>query len=226
LRFTGPVLADIFLGKITRWNAEPIRILNPGVRLPDMPITVVHRADGSGTTFILTDYLSKASAEWKSKIGVNTAIPWPVGVGGQGNNGVSTLLSRNIGAIGYVELTYALEHNLPYGKIRNHDGHYVQPSLEGVTAAGAASLQTIPDDLRFTLTDAPGEDSYPLAGTAWAIIYVDQTHNKSGRDLVAFLRWATHDGQAYVKELRFAPLPPDLVKRIDDKLATVRLADQ
>jgi phosphate ABC transporter phosphate-binding protein len=225
LRFTGPVLADIYLGKITRWNAEPVRILNPGVPLPDMPITVVHRADGSGTTFIWTDYLSKASAEWKQKIGASTTIVnWPAGLAGPHNNGVASLVSRNIGAIGYVELTYALENNLRFAQIKNHDGRYVQPSLDGVIAAATASLQTIPDDLRYTLTDAPGDNSYPLAGTAWAILYVDQTRNKSGSELVAFLHWATHDGQAYVRELQFAPLPPELVKRSDDKLAGVRLA--
>jgi phosphate transport system substrate-binding protein len=224
LRFTGPALADIFLGKIRRWNEEPIRVLNPGIELPDMPITVVHRSDGSGTSFIWTDYLSKASAEWKSKVGANTEVTWPVGEAGRGNHGVATLVSRSTGAIGYVELTYALENNLRFGQVKNREGRFVQPSLEGVTAAAEASLTTIPDDLRYTLTDAPGEESYPLAGTAWAVLYVDQTRTGAGRNLIAFLHWVTHEGQAFVNDLRFAPLPPELVKRIDDKLASVRVA--
>jgi phosphate ABC transporter phosphate-binding protein len=226
LRFTGPLLADIYLGKITRWNSEAIRIVNPGVPLPDMPITVVHRQEGSGTTFIWTDYLSKASAEWKQKIGAANEVIWPAGLPGKYNNGVASQVSRHIGAIGYVELTYALENNLRFGQIKNRDGKYTQPSLDSVTAAAAASLQTIPDDLRYTLTDAPGEDSYPLAGTTWAILFIDQTSNKSGRELVAFLRWATHEGQAYVKDLRFAPLPADLVRRIDEKLGSVRVPEK
>jgi phosphate transport system substrate-binding protein len=226
LRFTGPVLADIYLGKIRRWNEEPIRVLNPGVALPNMPITVVHREDSSGTSFIWTDFLSKASAEWKSKVGAHTAPTWPVGQAGRHNNGVASLVSRNNGAIGYVELTYALENNLRFGVVKNREGRFVQPTLESVTAAAEASLTVIPEDLRYTLTDAPGEDSYPLAGTVFAVLYVDQTPNASARELVAFLHWVTHDGQAYVMDVRFAPLPPQLVKRIDAKLATVKLPEK
>src|SRR5262249_21995474 len=160
-------------------------------------------SDGSGTSFIWTDFLSLSSAEWKSKIGAGTSVKWPLGIAGERNDGVSSLVSGHIGAIGYVELTYALEHSLPYAQIRNREGVYVSPSPERVTAAAAALLQTIPDDLCFSLKNAPGKLSYPLAGTAWAIIYVNQTHNKTGRELIAFLRWATHEGQAYVKELKF-----------------------
>jgi phosphate ABC transporter phosphate-binding protein len=226
LRFTGPLLADIFLGKITRWNSEPIRVVNPGVTLPDLPIKVVHRQEGSGTTFIWTDYLSKASAEWRQKVGAANEVPWPVGLAGMGNNEMAAMVSRTIGAIGYVELTYALENNLPVARIKNRDGFYAQPSLDAVTAAATAKLPTIPDDLRYTLTNERGKDSYPIAGTTWAIVFVDQRKNPLGRDLINFLHWVTHDGQAHVKALRFAPLPAELVTRIDEKLTLVRLAGE
>jgi phosphate transport system substrate-binding protein len=222
VRFTGPILADIFLGKIVTWNDPALRTANPGLDLPNLGITVVHRSDGSGTTFIWTQYLSKVSGEWKGRVGAATLVTWPVGQQGKGNNGVANLVSRTVGALGYLELTYALENNLQFGQVKNRDGKFITPSLESVTAAG--TLTTIPADLRYSLTDVSGEDAYPIVGTAYALIHVDQTGNPSGRDLVAFLRWATHEGQAYVKDLRYAPLPPELVQRIDHSLATVRLA--
>ncbi len=223
LKYTGPVLADIYSGKITRWNAEPLKILNPGVDLPDTPITVVRRADSSGTSYIWTDYLSKASAQWEAQVGRGTMVKWPVGESGNGNNGVANLVTRKVGAIGYVELTYALENNLKVGLIKNREGKFVAPTLENVTAAAESSLHTIPDDLRYTLTDATGEKSYPLSGTAWAILHVDQSKNPQASELVAFLKWAIHDGQAYLKDLRFAPLPIDLVKRSHDKLDSIQV---
>jgi len=224
LKFAGPVLADIYLGKIRRWDDPVIAINNPGVSLPDLPITVVHRAESSGTSFIWTDYLSKASAEWKAKCGATAEPTWPTGVPARGNNGVATIVSRTAGTIGYVELSYALENNLPAALVKNRDGKYVAAGPASVTAAARARLKSVPPDLRFTLTDASGEEAYPIAGAAWAILYADQTKRPAGRDLVAFLRWATHEGQAYAAELRFAPLPPELVKRIDDRLGEVRVA--
>src|SRR5262249_52134654 len=209
------ILADIYLGKITKWNDPAIRTANPqaAAQLRDMPITVVHRSDGSGTTFIWTDFLSKASGEWGAKLGAKTEHNCPVGKEGEGNNGVATVVSRTVGSIGYVEMTYALENNLSFGKVKNSEGKFIQPSLESVTAAATASRHNIPDDLRYTLTDAPGEEYYPIAGTVWAILFVDQTKSAAGRELVDFLRWATHEGQTYLKDLRLVPLPPELAKR-------------
>ncbi|WP_162136291.1 phosphate ABC transporter substrate-binding protein PstS [Zavarzinella formosa] len=224
LMFTGPILADIYLGKITRWNDPAIVANNPGVKLPDMPIQVVRRSDSSGTTHIWTDYLAKVSAEWRDKHGVGTEVRFPVGQEAKGNNGITGVISRNIGSLGYVELTYAMQNNLRYGKVKNREGSFVNPSLESVTAACSSSLTKIPADLRYSLTDAPGEESYPIAGTAWAVLFVDQTGNASGRELIDLLRWATHEGQSYARELKYAPLPPELVPLIDGKLNSVRLA--
>jgi phosphate ABC transporter phosphate-binding protein len=225
LRFTGPTLADIYLGKITRWNDPALKIANPGIALPDLPITPVHRADGSGTSYIWTDYLSTVSGEWKTRFGAATKLNWPGGLEGTHNNGVANQISRNVGSIGYLELTYALENNLQFGEVKNREGKFVPASLESVTAA-AGALTAIPADLRLPLIDAAGEDTYPIVGMTYALVYTDQTGNASGRELVAFLRWATHEGQAYVKELRYAPLPPELVARIDAALATVQLASR
>jgi phosphate transport system substrate-binding protein len=224
LRFTGPALADIFLGKIRKWNHPAITANNPGVVLPDLEITVVHRSDSSGTTFIWTDFLRKVSAEWETKIGSGTKVTWPIGEEGEKNDGVAKAVSRKVGAIGYVELSFALERNLKVGLVKNQSGKYVEPTLESVTAAGNASLRTIPSDLRFSLTDAPGEDSYPIAGTAWAVLYANQTDTK-GKEIVTFLNWATHEGQVHLKELRYAPLPPRLAARCEEKLSAIQTRD-
>jgi phosphate ABC transporter phosphate-binding protein len=223
LSFTGPILADIYLGKIVNWKDPALQIANPGLVLPNLGIAQIHRADASGTTSIWSDYLSKVSGEWKMKFGAATRLNWPGGLEGTGNNGVANLVSRNVGAIGYLELTYALEDNLPFGRIKNREGKFVAPSLESVTAA-ACALTSIPGDLRLSLTDATGADSYPIVATSYALLYADQTGNPSGGELVAFLRWATHEGQAYVRDVRYAPLPPELVQRIDAALAKIRLA--
>jgi phosphate transport system substrate-binding protein len=222
LRFTGPILADIYLGKITQWNDPALKIANPGIVLPDLPITPVHRADGSGTTYIWTDYLSTVSGEWKSRFGAATKLDWAGGLEGKLNNGVASQISRTVGSIGYLELTYAMENNLHFGQVKNHEGKFVTANLESVTAA-AGALTNIPADLRLPLVDAAGEDSYPIAGMSYALIYNDQTSNPYASELVAFLRWATHEGQAYVKDLRYAPLPPELVRRIDEALGTIKL---
>ena len=224
IAFTAPILADIYLGKITRWNDPAIRANNPGMKFPDLEIGVVRRSDASGTTHIWTDYLSKVSAEWKKRCGTGTEVAFPVGVGVRGNNGVTTHISRNIGSLGYVELTYAMQNNLKYGKVKNRDGHFVNPSLESVTAACSATMKSFPEDLRYSLTDASGEGSYPIAGTTWAVLCQDQTANPAGRELVEFLRWATHEGQANARELKYAPLPPELVKLIDSRLSQIKLA--
>jgi phosphate transport system substrate-binding protein len=223
LRFTGPLLADIYLGKVTNWNDQAIVVNNPGQKLPNLPITVVHRAEGSGTTFIWTDFLTKASpAEWGKRVGTGTVVKWPVGVKGKGNDGVATVVSRTEGAIGYVELTYALGNSLPAGHVKNKDGLFIRPSLKSVTAAATGALERIPDDLRFSLTDAPGEDAYPIAGTVWAVLYVNQPAKK-GTPLVRFLEWVTRQGQEHMSELRYAPLPATLGERVKGKLKRIRV---
>lgn len=214
LRFTGPVLANIYLGRIKNWNDPAITVTNPGKTLPDLPIKVVHRSDGSGTTSIWTDYLSKASSEWKSRVGAGNKVEWPTGQGADKNDGVADTVSRLAGAIGYVELSFALTNGLPVGRVKNKAGVFIEPSIESVTAAAAGSLQSIPADLRYSLTDAPGKSSYPIAGSCWAVAFVDQSPEKRA-ELVKFLRWATHEGQHYVRDLRYAPLPAEFMPRID-----------
>jgi phosphate transport system substrate-binding protein len=224
LRFTGAVLAMIYLGNITRWNDDAIAACNPGVSLPNLEIKVIRRSDSSGTTFIWTDYLNKAyPGEW-GKVGVGNSVNWPVGVGERKNEGVAQAVRDTVGAIGYVELSYALENSMPVALVKNQNGKYVEPTLESVTAAATALLRTIPADLRYTLTDAPGEDSYPIAGTAWAVVYVNQS-GANGPELVRFLRWTAHEGQEHLKSLRYAPLPPSLVARVDEMIASIRVTD-
>ncbi|QJW96036.1 phosphate ABC transporter substrate-binding protein PstS [Frigoriglobus tundricola] len=221
LRFNSAVLADIYLGKITKWNDDALRACNPGVAFPNLPITVAHRKDGSGTTFIWTDYLSKVSGEWKAGPGVGNVIQWPVeGVGADKNDGMANEVRRTVGAIGYVEHGFALTKNLPFANIENEAGEYVAPTLASVTAAAAAELQTCPADLRFRFTNARGRESYPISGITWAVLYKKQPAG-TGKPLVEFLRWAVHDGQKYATDLQYAPLPPALVKRIDAVLDTV-----
>jgi len=220
LRFTGSVLADIYLGKIRNWNHEAIAASNPGVTLPDKEITVIRRSDSSGTTFIWTDFLSKASLEWDTKVGKGTTVKWPVGEDAEKSDGVTKAVSRKVGSLSYVELSPALERNMKFAQIKNAADQFVQPSLESVTAAANASLQSIPADLRYTLTDPPGDDSYPIAGTTWLVVYLNQPGAK-GKEIVKFLRWLVHDGQEHLKQLNYARLPSRLVTRIDEKLAMI-----
>ena len=222
VRLTGAVLAHIYLGKIKKWNDDAITASNPGVTLPDLPITVIRRSDGSGTTAIWTDFLNKASPlDWNTdKVG--TSIAWPIGEDAEKNDGVAKAVSRKEGAIGYVELSFALERNLKFAQVKNRAENFVQPSLENVTSAANAALQDIPPDFRFTLTDPPGPDSYPIVGMSWAIIYANQPGPK-GKELVKFLRWAIQDeAQSGLKALRYSPLPPKLVSKIDEKLAGIQ----
>src|SRR5262245_5311083 len=220
LKFSGPALADIYLGKIKKWNDKALQELNPGVTLPDLEIVVVHRSEGSGTTYIFADYLSKVSADWKTKVGVGTSLNWPVGVGQKGSEGLTRQVKQTNGAIGYVEVTYALQNKIAFGPVRNHEGAFVSASLESVTAAAANSLKEIPDDLRYSLTDAPGKESYPISGTSWAVLYIKQAPDK-GKAVVDFLRWCTHEGQQYNEALHYAKLPPGLVERLEKKLDLV-----
>jgi phosphate ABC transporter phosphate-binding protein len=222
LKFSGPVLADIYLGNIKKWNDPAIKELNLDVDLPNKDIVVVHRSDGSGTTYIFADYLAKVSPEWQKKVSVSTSLNWPVGIGGKGNEGVAKLVQQSKGAIGYIELIYAVKNNIQYGVVKNKAGEFVKASLDSVTAAAANALQDIPDDLRYSITDAAGKDSYPISGTSWAIVYVKQTKAK-GQMVVDFLRWATHDGQKQCAELHYAKLPQGLIERIEKKLDLIQV---
>jgi phosphate transport system substrate-binding protein len=217
LTLNGPVLAGIFLGDITKWNDTTIQALNPGVALPDRGITVVHRDDASGTTYIWSDYLAKSSPRWKEKVGVGASLDWPTGVGQTGNEGVAAQIEHTPGSIGYVLLNYALQKNLLFARVKNRNGVSVKASLETVTAAAKSALSDIPEDLRYSITDAPGEDAYPISGTVWAILHVKQPGEK-GRAVVDFLRWVTHEGQEYAAELHYARLPQRLVERLNNKL--------
>jgi phosphate transport system substrate-binding protein len=222
LNFTGEVLADIFLGDIKNWNDPKIKALNEGVNLPDKAISVVHRAEGSGTTAIFTEFLSKSSPKWKEKVGTSTTVTWPVGSGEKGNPAVADNIGRTEGAIGYVELIYALQKkDIKYGAVKNKAGKFVLADLKSVSAA-AASLKDIPPDLRFTIVDAPGEESYPISGTTWAVLYQKQ-QGDAGRELVKFFQWVVHDGQQHSEKMHYARLPEALVQRIDDTLKTIQV---
>ena len=218
LKLDGETIADIFLGKVKKWNDPKIAASNPGIKVPDKEIVVVHRSDGSGTTFIFTDYLSKVSAEWKQKVGNNTSVNWPTGIGGKGNEGVSGQVKQTPNAIGYVELIYAIQNKMPYADVKNAAGQFVKPTLESVTAAlGTAN---IPDDFRFSMTNAPGSNAYPIAGATWLLVYEQPKDPAKGKKLVEFLKWALTTGEGMAKDLNYAPLPDEIqqrvLKRIDE----------
>jgi phosphate transport system substrate-binding protein len=217
LTFSGPVLADIYLGKITKWNDPALKELNRDVKLPDQEIVVVHRSDGSGTTFIWTDYLARVSPEFGKKIGVGTSPTWATGEGKSGNSGVADHVKEKAGSLGYVELGYALQKKTPFGLVKNGEGVPVKADLEGISSAAEHVLKEIPPDLCFSLADAPGKKSYPICGATWAVLYVKLPEDRK-RAVVDFLRWATHDGQEFARELHYAPLPAKLVEALDQKL--------
>jgi phosphate transport system substrate-binding protein len=212
LKFTGPVLADIFLGKITKWNDPAIAKLNQGVNLPGTDIMVVHRSDGSGTTYIFCDYLAKVSQEWKKRVGVATAVNWPVGLGGKGNEGVAGLVKQTPGAIGYVELIYASQNRIAYGAVQNLAGRFLRAATDSVTAAAAAAATAMPADFRVSITNAPGDNAYPISSFTWLLFYESPKDKAAARTMVEFMRWALTDGQKYCQELGYAPLPDSVVK--------------
>jgi phosphate transport system substrate-binding protein len=222
LTFTGTVLADIFLGKIKKWNDNAIRDLNPNIILPNKDIGVVHRSDGSGTTYVWVDYLSKVSPAWKQKVGVGTSVDWPVGEGAKGNEGVADRIKATPGALGYIELIYALQNDIKFGLVKNKEGVAIKADLKSVSAAAENALKDIPEDLRYSITDAAGKDSYPISGTNWAVLYVNQPA-KEGKLVVDFLRWVIRDGQQYCEGLHYAKLPPGIVERGEKKLDSVQL---
>jgi phosphate transport system substrate-binding protein len=221
LNFAPDVLADIFLGRITRWNDPRLVRDNPRVELPAADIVVVRRADGSGTTAIWTNYLSRVSAEWKSKVGEGTSVSWPTGLGGRGNEGVAGLVRQTPNSLGYVELAYALINRMTFGNVRNKAGQFIRPSLSATTKAMEGALGTIPADYRVFFTNPDGRDVYPIAGFTWILIYGEQPDPVKGKALVDFLWWATHEGQKYAPALQYAPLPRSLVVRIEATLKSV-----
>jgi phosphate transport system substrate-binding protein len=212
LKLDGPTLADIFLGKITKWNDPRLVSLNDGTNLPDQDIVVVHRSDGSGTTYIFVDYLSHVSPEWKTKVGTSTSVNWPAGLGGKGNEGVAGQIKQVPGAIGYIELAYAKQNKLPFADMKNAAGNYITASLDSVTEALATA--TIPDDFRFSMVNPPGAKAYPIAGATWLLVYQEQKDPLKGKKLVEFLKWAYKDGERLATALDYAPLPENVIQRV------------
>jgi phosphate transport system substrate-binding protein len=221
LKFDADTIAGIFLGQIKKWNDPKITALNPGVTLPDQEIVVVHRSDGSGTTYIWTDYLSKISPEWKTKVGTNTSVNWPTGIGGKGNEGVAGQVRQTPGALGYVELIYAVQNKMPYAEIKNAAGEFVKPTLESVTAA--LTTAEIPDDFRFSMTNAPGKGAYPIAGATWLLVYQQQKDAAKGKKLVEFLKWSLTDGEKMAKDLQYAPLPESVQQRVLKRIGEIKI---
>lgn len=219
LRFDGPTLADIFLGRITRWNDRRVAELNPGVALPDQDIIVAHRADGSGTTYIFTDYLARISPEWRKQVGSATSVNWPLGLGGKGNEGVTQLVKQSEGTIGYVELIYALSNRLPAAHLRNAAGRYIEPSLRSVTAAAASAPLDSTTDFRVSIANAPGPDSYPIASFTWLLIHREPRDSAKARALHDFLVWMLRPAaQRMAADLHYAPLPVPIIARLQRRL--------
>ena len=223
LKLSPEVVSDIYLGKIKNWNDERLAKENPGVTLPDTAILPVYRADGSGTSFILTDFLSKTVSEFKEKVGAtkNPQLPAGVGIGGKGNEGVMGQVKQNPNSIGYVELTFAKANNLPVALIKNKAGNYIEPNGDSVSKAAAGTVANMPEDLRFELTNAEGADAYPISGTVFVLVYKNQVDAVKGKALVDFLWWATHEGEKFVAELHYAPLPKELVAKVEAKLSSI-----
>ena len=221
VKFTPEVLAGIFLGKVSRWNDKAIASANPGMNFPDKEIIVVHRSDGSGTSFIWTDYLSKVSADWKTQVGADTSVKWPVGMGGKGNEGVSGLVHQLSGSIGYVELIYAVQQKINYGSVRNSSGNFVKASLESVTAA-AASAPKMPPDFRISITNAPGKEAYPIASFTWLLIPTPSKDPNKGKILNGFLSWMVTDGQQMTSALTYAPLPDNVAAKVKEAIKQVK----
>jgi phosphate transport system substrate-binding protein len=222
VRFTPDLTADIFLGKIKKWNDLRIVAQNPGLTLPNLDITVIHRSDGSGTTNIFSDYLSKVSKEWKDKVGTGTALNWPVGLGAKGNPGVAGLVKQTPGSVGYVELIYALQNKMPYGTLQNKSGKFIKPTL---AATSAAANITLPDDMKVSLTDSSAPDGYPISGFTWILLYKDQKYGDKTMDkakaVVTLVWWMTHEGQKYAEPMQYAPLSRNAQEKAEKLLKSV-----
>lgn len=223
IKLTSEVLCKIFLGEITNWKDEAITSINLDKNLPDLAITVVHRSDGSGTTNIFTDYLSKVSMKWASKVGKGTAVNWPKGLGGKGNEGVAGQVKQIPGAIGYVELAYSLTNKLSYASMQNKAGNFVNPSEDATTAAAAGYLAKMPADFRVSITNAAGKDSYPICGFTWILVYKNQKDATKGKALVEVLRWALVNGNEMASKLHYAPLPESMTKKVLQKLDMIKI---
>jgi phosphate transport system substrate-binding protein len=220
IKFTPEALAGIFLGKIQKWNDPQITQVNPGVKFPDKPIIVVYRSDGSGTTFIFTDYLSKVSQDWNTSVGKGTSVKWQIGMGGKGNEGVAGQIRQLEGSIGYVELIYAVENKIAYGSIKNAAGNFVKASLAGVTEA-AASVKGMPADFRVSITNAPGKTAYPISSFTWLLVPEEAKDPKKGKIMADFLNWMVTDGQKMTGELSYAPLPQSVVEKVKPEIKQV-----
>jgi len=225
LRLTGDVVADLFLGQITKWNDPKIAALNPGVKLPAMDVLVAHRSDGSGTSYIFTDYLTAVSPAWASGPGKGKEVKWPVGLGGKGNDGVAGLVKQTPGAIGYVELAYVKQNKLPYAELKNASGQFIAPTIESVTAAAAGAARALPPttDFRVSIVNAPGREAYPISSFTWLLVYANQSDATKGKKLVDFMRWAFHEGERSAGTLDYAPLPANMIAMLDKRLTTVKL---
>jgi phosphate transport system substrate-binding protein len=224
LKFSGAVLADIFMGKITKWNDPALAKLNPSAKLPATDITVVHRSDGSGTTYIWVDFLAKASPEWKKRVGVATSVNWPTGVGGKGNEGVAGLVQQVPGSIGYVELIYALQNKIAYGAVQNLAGDFVRATVQSVTAAASGAAAKMPADFRVSITNAEGKGAYPISSFTWLLLYENPKDKAQSKAMVDFVKWALADGQKYAGELGYAPLPAEVVKMELAALTKIRVS--
>lgn len=221
LRISPDVLGGIYLGEITQWNDPKIAAINPGKNLPDEPILVTHRSDGSGTTNIFTDYLCKAYKPWADKVGKGTSVNWPVGLGGKGNEGVAGLVKQSTGSIGYVELAYAVQNNLPYALLQNKAGQFVAATFDAVSAAATGAARSMPADLRVMITNADGKEAYPICGFTWLLIYQKMKDHEKANAIVKFLKWAMTDGQSYAKDLYYAPLPKAVAKLCEKRIAMI-----
>jgi phosphate transport system substrate-binding protein len=222
LKLSPEVLAGIFLGEITKWNDPKLTEINPGKTLPDAAIIVAHRSDGSGTSFIFTDYLSKVSKTWEEKVGRGTSVNWPVGLGQKGNEGVAGIVKQTEGSLGYVELAYAVKNNLSYAWLKNSAGNFIEPTLESVSEAAAGFAKDMPEDLRVSITNAPGKNSYSISGFTWLLVYKEMKDKNKAKELVKFLKWAMSDGQSYAKDLLYAPLPKEVIKLCEKKIKTIK----
>ena len=220
LKFTPQALAGIFLGHITTWNDKAIADANPGLKLPDKPIIVVHRSDGSGTTFVFTDFLSKISPQWKSRVGSNTSVRWPIGLGGKGNEGVAGMVRQNDGALGYIELIYALQNKITFGSVQNAAGNFVKASLASTTAAAAGV--TMPADFRVSITNASGKDAYPIASFTYLLIPLQWSDATKGKIMTDFLNWMLNQGQSMAAQLDYAPLPKSVVEKERAKIKEIK----
>lgn len=218
LKLTPDVIAGIFLGKITQWNDSRLATLNPDVKLPNQEIIVAHRSDGSGTTFLFTSYLSQVSEEWKAQVGAGTSVEWPVGLGGKGNEGVAGVVREQPGGLGYIELAYAEQNQIPYAFVQNRAGNFIEPTLESITAASDAFGAEMPEDMGQLLVNAPGDDSYPIAGYTFLLIYQDMPDCAKARKLAEFVQWALTDGDQYATELLYAPLGASVEQKVIERL--------